>query len=126
MEKVIKIKHYIRTLNGNIVQGFSDAFEVPSETDICINEDGQRHFSIDGKVNPSLFDEDGCPKYKFTNMIEELTEQEKIDWRAANIVPEIDADAELIEAISNASTIAQLKNALINGMGNSSIKGKKK
>lgn len=34
-------KHYIRLDSvGRVIKGFSDAFEQPEETDICINEDG--------------------------------------------------------------------------------------
>ena len=32
-------KHYVRLdANGNVVKGFSDAFEEPKTGDICINE----------------------------------------------------------------------------------------
>ncbi|MDF2985741.1 MAG: hypothetical protein K0R50_1251 [Eubacterium sp.] len=58
-------KHYIRLdLNNNIVKGFSDDFEEPSDTDICINEKGERHFEINGKINPVLF-ENGIYKFKW-------------------------------------------------------------
>lgn len=47
-------KHYIRVVDGIVIKGFSDAFEKPLETDICINEKGGRHFEIDGRINPHL------------------------------------------------------------------------
>ena len=58
-------KHYIR-LDGNfIIKGFSDAFEQPIEGDILLTDQGGRHFVLDGKTNPSLFDEDGFSLYKY-------------------------------------------------------------
>jgi enolase len=52
-------RHYIR-LDGNlIVKAFSDAFEQPEEGDICVNENGGRHFNLD------LYREDGLPRYKY-------------------------------------------------------------
>lgn len=59
-------KHYIRVLDGNIIKGFSDAFDIPNENDICINTNGGRHFEISGELNPSLY-VDGVCLYKYTN-----------------------------------------------------------
>jgi hypothetical protein len=55
-------KHYER-LNekSQVILSFSDAFKEPLETDICVNEDGGRHY------NPNLFREDGLPKYKYVD-----------------------------------------------------------
>lgn len=73
-------KHYIRhDSNGFVIKGFSDAFEQPLETDICICEDGGRHFEYNGEVNPYLFCDDGCPKYK-DSLKHEVTEQEHQEW----------------------------------------------
>lgn len=47
-------KHYIRTENNIVIKGFSDAFEKPLDTDICINTKGGRHFEINGCINPPL------------------------------------------------------------------------
>ena len=59
-------KHYIRVdLNNNIIQGFSDAFENPQEGDICINENGERHFELLGVINPSLITTDGVYFYQY-------------------------------------------------------------
>jgi len=61
-------KHYIRLdLNNNIIYGFSDAFEQPQEGDICINENGGRHFELLGNVNPSLITQDGFYFYQYVN-----------------------------------------------------------
>lgn len=53
---------------GRIVDGFSDAFRNPSETDICINERGEYHFRLfpDGEANPPLYElEHLVPLYEF-------------------------------------------------------------
>lgn len=33
-------RHYIRAEGGLVTKGFSDAFETPLQSDICINEQG--------------------------------------------------------------------------------------
>ena len=58
-------KHYIRVVDGIVTKGFSDAFEEPTDTDICINEKGGRHFEIDGEINPPMFDERMCHIYRY-------------------------------------------------------------
>ncbi|MCL1819418.1 MAG: hypothetical protein FWG36_02035 [Oscillospiraceae bacterium] len=59
-------KHYIRIDNYNrIIKGFSDAFEQPEQSDICINEQGGRHFELFGETNPPPFTMDGIPLYKW-------------------------------------------------------------
>ena len=50
-------KHYITVdERSRIVNGFSDAFRKPSETDICINEQGGYQFRLfpGGEENPAL------------------------------------------------------------------------
>ena len=43
-------KHYIR-LDGNVViKGFSDAFETPLDTDICINFKMSATFFVDTNI----------------------------------------------------------------------------
>lgn len=76
-------KHYIR-LNGTnrVIKGFSDAFEEPLETDICINEQGGRQFELFGEINPQLFDGYTCAMYKYVETengfdIVETTQQER-------------------------------------------------
>lgn len=69
-------KHYIRVENTLVVKGFSDAFETPLETDICINEKGGRHFTINGEINPSLYDENGCHVYRYDTELRKSTEEE--------------------------------------------------
>ena len=74
-------KHYIRLdSNNNITHGFSTDFEQPIETDICINEDGERQFELNGKINPSLNNIQGRYNYKFIdNKVIEKTEEEKVN-----------------------------------------------
>ena len=70
-------KHYIRVENTLVVKGFSDAFELPLETDICINEKGGRHFAIDGEINPVLVDfENGTHIYRYDTELRKATEEE--------------------------------------------------
>lgn len=74
-------KHYVRiNERGEIVDGFSDAFRQPTESDICINEQGGYQFRLtpDGEENPMLFDgESMIPLYKYVNgEVHPRTEQE--------------------------------------------------
>jgi len=71
-------KHYIRVNeNKHIVRGFSTAFEQPLETDICINEEGGRHFELLGEINPTLKDGNRIFKYRFDNIPILRTAEEK-------------------------------------------------
>lgn len=86
-------KHYI-TVDGNslVTKAFSDAFEQPLDTDICVNENGGRHYNL------NLTREDGLPKYKYIDgvftetteddFIEELSNAKKID-RQLKIIQEL-------------------------------------
>ena len=64
-------KHYITVdERSRIVNGFSDAFREPSETDICINEEGGYQFRLfrGGEENPNLYEmEHMIPLYKYEN-----------------------------------------------------------
>lgn len=112
-------KHYIKTDNNNyIIKSFSDAFEQPSETDIFI-ENGGRHYNLDIHLD------DMCPKYKYDNGIIESSEANRTAWRAENIEPIVDYDTELSTAIEAATSLEELKTALIGG-GKAKIKGRKK
>ena len=84
-------KHYI-TVNerGEIINGFSDAFRQPTDTDICINEQGGYQFRliIDGKPteeNPPLFDFPFMiPLYKWTgtDVVKRTDEELAVDREA--------------------------------------------
>lgn len=69
-------RHYIRVVNGIITKGFSDAFEEPIETDICINENGGRHFEINGVINPPLVNEEELHIYRYDKKMRKATEEE--------------------------------------------------
>ena len=61
------------------MDGFSDAFREPSDTDICVNEQGGYQFRLypDGEENPALTDWDGIPRYKWdgTQAVERSEEE---------------------------------------------------
>ena len=76
-------KHYIRVVDGIVTKGFSDAFEEPTDTDICINEKGGRHFEIDGEINPPMFDERMCHIYRYDTELRKATNEElEAEWQA--------------------------------------------
>jgi hypothetical protein len=55
-------KHYIRfDVNNVVILGFSTAFEQPLTDDICVNEDGDRHY------NPILINDKMQFIYKVVN-----------------------------------------------------------
>jgi len=57
--------HFVRAnADGNIIHGFSDAFEQPQDGDVLINERGGRQFDIDDETNPRLLDESGVPLFR--------------------------------------------------------------
>ena len=73
-------KHYIVTDEaGRILRGFSDDFEQPTDGAICINEDGGRHFDLNGVVNPPLTDYNGVPLYKLDGGKIVARTQEELD-----------------------------------------------
>lgn len=82
-------KHYIRVENGLVVKGFSDAFELPLETDICINERGGRHFEIDGVINPPLYDDRMYHIYRYDTEFRKATDAElEAEWQKIKPVEE--------------------------------------
>ena len=54
-------KHYIRLDGIYVIKSFSTDFEQPLKTDICVNEDGSRHFSLDTHNMQCL------PNYKYVD-----------------------------------------------------------
>ena len=81
-------KHYIITdASGRILRGFSDDFEQPSESAICVNEDGGRHFELDGCVNPPMIDMNGVSLFKFDGGKVVARTQEELDADKPVIVP---------------------------------------
>lgn len=93
-------KHYIRIdENTFITHGFSDDIRQHREqlldTDICINETGGRHFTLNGIVNPPLKREDGLPKYKYDLISGEVLETTNDDL--ANQLQRIDHKDEMYQ-----------------------------
>jgi hypothetical protein len=87
-------KHYITIdANNRIIDGFSDAFRKPSETDICINEEGGYQFRlvIGGEVteeNPILFTmPDAIPLYKYEDDEIVKRSDEEIEEERSQRVP---------------------------------------
>lgn len=100
-------KHYIRVENGIVVKGFSDAFETPLETDICINENGGRHFEIAGEVNPTLYDEKLCHIYRYDSDLRKATAEElEAEWQ------EIKPEEQPSEVEKLQAQVASLENEL--------------
>ena len=101
-DKIFYNKHYITLDEQNhIVNGFSDAFCQPTDTDICINEHGGYQFRLfpDGEENPSLFDWNGMiPLYKWENgeVIKRTEEEIEADRKIAN-TPTIEQQIESLK-----------------------------
>lgn len=92
-------KHYI-TLNkrGEIINGFSNAFRQPAESDICINEQGSYQFRLfsDGEENPPLYDGMSMiPLYKWDGekVVRRTDEELNADRETARLAAEA-AEAE--------------------------------
>lgn len=108
MEDITTVcKHYISVNgSGRIVDGFSDAFRQPSETDICISEQGSYQFRLfpGGEENPALFDADGIPLYRYSDgqllrrTLEDIrADKEVLPVRAVTPTARDDTDAMLVD-----------------------------
>ena len=63
-------KHYIRiNENNEIIKVFSDAFEQPEENDICINDNTERHCSLQVMENNFIYG----AKYKYKYIVDAKT-----------------------------------------------------
>lgn len=73
-------KHYIVVdSNNHVIKGYSDIFEQPMGENICINQEGGRHFELLGTINPPLIDINHCHLYKYyDNCVSETTELERV------------------------------------------------
>lgn len=93
------MKHYLRIDNLNrCLHGFSDAFEQPVGTDICINENGGRHLELLGTINPTLTDLNGIHLYKYTDKVEKRTEEEiQADLDIINSKPKPKTELEILQ-----------------------------
>ena len=105
MDEMFYNKHYIAVDDQNrITDGFSDAFRQPSETDICINEQGGYQFRLfpGGEENPALYDWSGLlPLYKFEDgrVLQRKAEEIEADRAAVpeeTPVPDAQADTDAL------------------------------
>jgi hypothetical protein len=92
---------------GNFVGDFLEGMELP-----------EGHTLFEGDITEGIYK----PLFNGTNVVEGLTQAE-ID--ALKVVPP-DPDAELVKAIQAATTLDELKSALIGSVGIASVKGKMK
>lgn len=100
-------RHFIKCReDGCIVDGFSDAFRQPEDTDICINEQGGYQFRLfpGGEENPCLLDwDDMIPLYRWDGEVLRRTEEEIEAERAAIVRPvPPPTDKERISALEEA------------------------
>ncbi len=97
-------KHYITAdALGRIVDGFSDAFRHPAETDICINAQGGYQFRLfpDGEENPELYTMlHDVPLYKYEDgeVVKRTAEEINADIAAIPAPEEVPSQLDLIEA----------------------------
>lgn len=104
-------KHYVRVQENTdiITHGFSDAFEKPLDTDICINENGDRHFELFGNLNPNLVNsDDGVHLYRLVTTITEEEVEVKED-----VTNELNVDVDTSE-VSLDDTEAVLTDVVVN------------
>ena len=95
-------KHFIIADEfGRVLRGFSDDFEQPTDGAICINEDGGRHFELNGVINPPMMDYNGVPLYKLDGGKVVARTQEELDADKPVIVPVPTIDERLaqVEAV---------------------------
>lgn len=109
------MKHYIRiNENSFITHGFSTYFEKELETDICIKENAERHFELNGVVNASLFDENGICLYKYENgLVIERTKEERLAEYESIKLPTPDPDLTLEERIDRLELLTLKANEVI-------------
>ena len=93
-------KHYVTTdESGRVLRGFSDGFEQPEASAICINKDGGKHFELNGVVNPPMIDMNGVSLFKFDGGIVVARSQEELDAdKPVSVpVPTIEERVQVIE-----------------------------
>lgn len=94
-------KHYIITDGlGRVLRGFSDDFEQPEASAICINEDGGRHFELNGVANLPLIDDYGASLYKFDGeqVLARTKEELDADKQISIPVPTLEERTEALES----------------------------
>lgn len=111
-------RHYIQLNSFNqITSGFSDAFRQPTETDICINEEGGYQFRliVDGELseeNPPLFEGFNIPLYEWKD--NKVVRRAEKDLEADRIAEAERMEKARIEAERNSPTnrIAELERTI--------------
>lgn len=100
-------KHFISVdEQGRIIDGFSDAFRNPSDTDICINGQGGYQFRLfpDGEENPFLLERTYMiPLYKWENETVKARTEAEIEADIAAIPkpdPDVISDSEALRIIT--------------------------
>ena len=99
-------KHYIVTdESGRILRGFSDDFEQPDASAICINEDGGRHFELNGVINPPMMDYNGVALYRYDGkkVVARTKSQLESDKPSVVSVPTIDERLAQVEELVKGS-----------------------
>lgn len=97
-------KHYITVdERSRIVNGFSDAFHSPCDTDICINEWGGYQFRLfpGGEENPRLHERKHMiPLYKYENgkVVKRTEEEIEADIAALPRPEEVPTQLDMVEA----------------------------
>ena len=110
-------KHYIILDSaGRVIKGFSDAFEPPQDTDVCINEQGSYQFRFfpDGEENQSPTNDDGIPIYKYVDGTVMLRSADEIEADRAAIQQPVTIPS--TQDIINANIMARL--ATLEGVSN--------
>ena len=97
-------KHYVRIReDGCIVDGFSDAFRQPADTDICINEQGGYQFRLfpGGEENPNLYHwPHRVPLYKYEDgtVVRRTKEEIEADIAAISVPEPVPTQLDRVEA----------------------------
>lgn len=96
-------KHYIRIDANNIViHRFSDAFEAPLETDICVDTDAGRHY------NDPYMNERGQFLYKWDGVDQMPRTQAELDAEWAARPPDPETDGQKIDRLETESVDTML------------------
>ena len=106
-------KHYVRVKDNTdiITYGFSDDFEQPLDTDLLINDNGDRHFSLLGVTNPPLTLTNGVHIYRLVTsvteeripIVEDVTGETKVDVDTSGV--ELDVESAVLEDIKVDTTV---------------------
>lgn len=98
-------KYYIRVdTKGRIIKGYSDYAEfnnVVLDGDICINEQGDIHFELNGIRNPNLINEELVYIYKYVDGVIMERTAEEIQGDINNLPQPEPTDSQKLEIAEN-------------------------